>query len=1437
MEGRARVIRVVDAKRTLADITLLGSEELRAVLEPLVAEADPANRQAVAGIEWLAAKLKALQDRGPPGWDLPEGVVDDSAPMDEVLLRQLLYSRAVVPVIGTGEGIRVRAGVPKVALVLEGSKRREQGVAAEEPILVSGLVVNGFDQGSLVIDVLAGDVFPGLGAMARSGTYVPAVLSVAVARNNYDDGPQLTPPEFRPGEVMPYSAEMLYALRAQLSRGLAYHLSGAGAVAALEIAASRLAAAQDITRMIVAAPTRGAPTPTQKTLKQFIGRLAESFDDISDTPDEFVFTLTPLLDIYRVGAMGAYYFTLAGSKANALRFLERASLARAEKAQAAALEREILAEVSRARHLMIIAEEILGPKRSSEISQALRVEGRADEPGAILALLKDREKELVEGEYMNRRKEWEAQTNNKCPHVKLAFRLRAVRFARESVRILGDLSAYFVEPEKRGGDLTQWIHCNNCGFRVICPHVRELIMMEEKNLPYDTIRTSLAKYAVRYSGRSDESTYSYFCRICSERLSEFTSEDRTADILGSMGQLDDYVKKVMWIEAVKAAELMKFPMPADPRQFASTAVGVCHPLLLRAEEHLLKRGRRGGTSAMEGHDPYGDEETVEPRTRLYIILFVYAYVLNLIQSSHRKYEDANRRIGFEGVRLVTGGSKMSDYADAILTTIRKKYGGIIAQIEDITNEFIAERFREAYRMVIASQGPQELVVANEASTVVSEVVSLSPLYRYVMSAARTFGSLPLPLAKKPAEIRREFETVLGRSLPEILENRATNSKSELVQRLLGVRATGHGVRRVAIEYPRGADPQYVYSDPEVNFMHRMYRIPDKVVKQTSMKALDGMVRVAEMFPGCDRRCAEESVGGREPAGKSDTITSRIVKVAPKKGASKKGAPKKNAPKKSAPGKFQPSAFMRRDPLLAAAEGALYLKSYQLFAEYMADVTSADKMAKYQERLKSLRLRERGLILFRDACSVMNYYNQNFRLSRRFGRYPVPSSVREPGSEPRMPLAYLYDENGQPHSWAHGGESIYVYSKGKQVQELTRKQIAAAVAADYAAGKHKGPLHGWSPENVKCSTCGVLLSDIGTLDAAKVRESLEALSRFEAFYSFYAARCPLGGLHDFAQDQKCSKCGISHALIFGYNQSKNIPDARAFYDKYLAKYREQRGTAVAARIAEAPRDISDPEAAAIKKYKAFANSWKHDYSLLVQAAELIGEPVAVFESIGATEGREYPDVLSGAGAPPPPTSCDSTRLLAADSDVRVFITAYNRLRFVTEFVKPPPESVELLEATAVPRHEYESLSDVLPDVFDDYSAKRIALGRFRSPEDVLLFTIESLARMALGVAGAKGTKPWVSPLGKSFAQTTLKDIVRSERLLAKNGPFNFGIFGDEDVGSGSLGFSEAPVDDFGDVGEDVLDEIEDAAGEDGAMDPFALAAVDIDPDLAEANLED
>ena len=1335
----------------------------------------------------------------------PGARASDAGALEAILVRDLLANPAVLPIITArgaaavsdrppqGHIIRARAAARVRALTPD---EHETALAAEEPVEIAGFAVDPAAAGSAVLLRLGVGAFLGADVSAQSGACPAAVLAITGPGGppEYVVGPapdeataRLAKRGFAP--VFLGAGDPVRALLLQARSAAEYYLSGAAATASL----SRLAAAvhgtpgaepellaavgpsssalSDAGGFLVSAPVRGvAPPPwrapaDQERLRYLVGRLARTEPIAAADPGTWAYDLSPLNDLYRAGALGVYLYALTeGRESPQLDdFLELAEISAARRAQLGKIRRLATLGESLARQYLIIIEDRFGAERVQTILEALRVAVglrarsrpggavQVDDPGAVLGALTKREKELVLVELENRRLEWEAAVNNKCPHVRLARRTRAATSAKEALAALQELAKYFVEPPKgvphgaRPAPETQWHLCRNCGFRALCPHVCDRVRLEARRAGYDEVRTRLLKYAVRASAGAGAGAY--YCSICSERLAEDTEEDRVAERMGRYGDLDVGLRSRVWSAALSAARHVRFPTPTDERQFASAATAVVYPLLTAAEEAVAKKGRRRRQPrAGAGAGADADEEDLDPRTLLYAVLFVYAYILDLVRASRGARA---QEVGFANVKL---DAKEGVYAEQMLRLVAEEHRGLLSQIEDITAEYLRARFTEAYR-IVRSESTGGLQAANPEEELAVQATTIDPVYRYGATVARVAGDLPLARPGDPAGARREFEVVLGATLPAVIKLARESAKDPDLAPLY--------LRRTGVEVPPGGSLEFLVKDPRVNLYAAMYEPKASVAGRPAIDAFRGISAVLQRAP-------LSWVGSSEKRGaKTGKATGWALGTRPAN-------------------------------RLELAERGYFFESYRLFAQYSKGVTSQEAFEAYRKDLSEVRQGEEGLLLARSAFSLKSYYDFGFTRSLQY----APVSV---------PITATRDEDGRRHDWSAG--VTYYYSRGGAPPVRIKGGPSGVKAA-----RDSGEL---TPDMVLvdlgCPVCGVQASRVGELDVEKTWRSVVAMSEIDSFFVFYESRCPAGELHDWdrgQQDTPCRKCGLTASVLKDVAGGKATTNAkaRAYYDKYAPRFSQERRTARGAPIgAEAhPRAPEQP---------ADASAWKSDYTLIVRAAELANVPPTVIEAIGSMEGREYNDIAEGRDIPPPPGRPSDPRIYGADAEVRYLLGEYGVLRNVLRIVRPPPDLLELLAAAGAPKHEWGDLPQVFPDIGAGYRAMFSAILRGRPPADALDFAIQSLCRIVVEVgAVAAADREWVARLAKGFAKKVLLRILRSQKLFSKPGLFNWAIFEAEDG---------PDQDQVGDVGEDILEEILGADGEEAPEDPFSGEGMDYD----------
>jgi hypothetical protein len=1330
----------------------------------------------------------------------------------------------------TGVGVHARAAARVRAVDSAGN---DIAIAAEEAFIVNGFAVDPHAAGSLVTGALGSGGYPGIDAYAESGSFSTAGFAAR--------GP-VRPPEHvsadqagalqegrlhRGFEVSILPAEAHGTVMAYIDQSRAavnFYFSGAATATVL----ARIAAAihgltgappellavfgpkSDVlaanSGVVVSVGTGAAPVAGQgwrdpdatARLRYLLRRLAKSEPVAADDPATWVYDLSPLNELFRVGALGIYLYALTEGRESVEldAFLERAATRHLKALQLDVISQRAIAASARARLYVIIIVDKFGTARGHAILNALRTavgsrttgapggslalatdSVQVDDPEAVLALLSKQERAVVETEYENRRKEWEASVGNKCPHVRIARQLRMATSAEAALKALRNLEKYFApaagSKNNRAADAPRWIMCRSCNFRALCPHVRDRIELEARRAPYSELRTRLLKYAVRVRGAGDADSYSYYCHICSEQLAEVIEEDRTAEYLGRFGDLDAGLRTKIWAIALGAARNVRFPVPVDERQFAGVVALVVYPLLMAAEATIENKGRRrkaaGRDPPATGADDDPGQKEVDPRTQLYIIVFVYAYILDVIQTSQGAQ---SQEVGFAGVK---NGAKASAYAEQMLRLIAAEHRGLIAQIEDISAEYLKARFTEAYRLVRGEAGAS-LQVANPEEELAFQTTTVDPVYRYAATVARVAGDLPIARPAGPAAARREFETLLGISLTNIIKLARESARNPSLMPLY--------LRRTGVEVPPGGALEFLVKDARVNLYATLY-VPDaKVAGPGAIKAFSDIASPASV------------TGGKGPA-------KRRARRA------RQGGPADTPPRGQA---AQPD-----DPLTLAGRGAFF-EGYRLFAEYTKGLVNQGALDAYLKRLADHRRCEEGIRIARALVSTKPYYDFGIVRSQQFKAVQVP-------------ITAIYDEDGRRHDW--GRDVTYYY--GGHADDAGLLEIKGGPAGVKVARDVGTLTTSMVLVDLACPVCGVRASAVRELDPAKVERSVRAASEIDSFFMFYESRCPAdaGGLHDWGgKNQACGKCGLAAAILkeIASGQPNRSASARAYYDKYSDQFAAKRRTARPPAPAPACADSAADAASFADDQKAAA--WLPDYTLVVRAAGLAGVTPATIEAIGSTEGREYADIVEGRGIPGAPSAPSDPRIFTTDAEVRLFLSDYNILRNAGRFAKLPPAVADPLAAAEVPRHEYNTLIRALPDVSGGYHALFAAIARTRSPADVYTFAIQSLCRMVLEVASVghdDGAPKWAGRLGVEFAKKELGTILRSQKLFSKPGSFNWAVF---ETGDDPSDLAEQ----VGDVGEDIIEELLAAEGEEAADGPFSGENMDYDVSENEPNNE-
>lgn len=422
----------------------------------------------------------------------------------------------------------------------------------------------------------------------------------------------------------------------------------------------------------------------------------------------------------------------------------------------------------------------------------------------------------------------------------------------------------------------------------------------------------------------------------------------------------------------------------------------------------------------------------------------------------------------------------------------------------------------------------------------------------------------------------------------------------------------------------------------------------------------------------------------------------------------------------------------------------------------------------------------------------------------YDQWPAANTIQFIASD-KSTLGRVYDHEGNPHKWTK-----WICDDGK---EYTTAELGAlGLDAPRVVDK-------------LCGVCSVKFSEAGEkIDDKRVRETLSNKQSIINFYKFYENRCLKGGSHEFGTAAVCSKCSITRDMPAAQSA------AFAFYKKNRAQYRADK--AEINKVEQAPAaaiELPDHDKVAPAK-------WAYDFSKAMKVAALTGINSNIINCIGAMEKIDYEDIKAGKFIPTPTDEHYNTRAYKIFAHIRHVIIKYNNLRFYSSITKPPPELVELLDASGVPRHRYRELETMLGAITMPTRATFEYFKLRRKASELVNYSLELLCDVLLFIADKKAHDPVTATLRESFVKWVLADIITSEEMRTKHGRINWNIIygergGDDAAGSDAAGES-AEVD----IGEEDVEagiEVEDEEG--GAF--TGLADMDLDSDVSEREGDD
>jgi hypothetical protein len=673
----------------------------------------------------------ALFLQGPYKW-LHQVIITDDIQIEPetVAMRNLLLIQSVMPVIGN-DGTDVRSSTSMFAVNKSGEIIN---VASEESIKCIGFTKHKSYLGTTISAMYHPLSFIGVKNMIKSGRYtIPQLASFLLKFNEI--GSLSNPDKSDPNKSNPAKSDDerdkqpdkqkskesyevlddLYNLIHQAALGISYYFTQT----ALRITMTLLEKLRPVQRIKIT--TKEKSLHVLEKSDSFIKKLSK-FVDISD-------------EYYTFGDLVRTKADLAILNDEQDEFLERMSNDKDKQTRLMQYDNEVIKLHEELGIYLLIIESKFGMAKINALTKSVKFavfKYTLTSVNALLKLLSPAERKIVEAEFAMRMNEMSFV--NTCQHVKLAMQLRNRTTKKETKEVFLKLKQFMINKPVDG-----WIVCRTCDRKIICSHVKETIT--EMDMTYDERLTKIMPFAVQVISEGAR-TSSYYCRICGEKLLDVDDDDSLADQLGQYGEMDIGLKTSIWGTVLECLNNVQFANIIDERQFATAAVNAIYPVFQRNEEKTIRK--KHGSSFLNDRNEY-----VDYRIQLSIVLHCYAYMLYISK------------------RAKNVSSSIGKTPEDAVVFILNKYKGMLSQIQDISVDYIAGKFGELYKhfssfgsVTIKESSPEE-----EAAT----QIIFDPTYYYILFIAKARGDLPVHAAVKPQEAKKEFETVMGKSLSKILD--------------------------------------------------------------------------------------------------------------------------------------------------------------------------------------------------------------------------------------------------------------------------------------------------------------------------------------------------------------------------------------------------------------------------------------------------------------------------------------------------------------------------------------------------------------------------------------------------------------------------------------------------------------------------------------------
>lgn len=373
----------------------------------------------------------------------------------------------------------------------------------------------------------------------------------------------------------------------------------------------------------------------------------------------------------------------------------------------------------------------------------------------IFKKLDNKSVNFIQREYETKEEFKKAMEANRCPHLEILRKFRLAKEFKIKRKWYLELKPFISNPNE-----TKHFHtCKRCKFNIICSHITQSIEGVLNNTSGMEIREKLDWYR----DRMDKSQHQYLCRICTEVLFDLNYDEIQGE---TYKILYTEIFKYLWSQSLNIFVTLRITPKVNIFDFCSIIVYGILPIITRSSIPDIK-------NKMNSYIQTGQ---LDVEFKVFIILYIYAYILNMI-----RFNLSNPGSAYVHIQLEENikGKNISNYAEAIVARFLTIHRSTFNQITEINT---ADLLITIYTELAKSDSTFAIEQMNSLETIIFNEVIKNTIFNYSFQIATIMEKIDVSNKElNISEYENIVNEILGMRIQDIAKGKEKNTYLQVYQ--------------------------------------------------------------------------------------------------------------------------------------------------------------------------------------------------------------------------------------------------------------------------------------------------------------------------------------------------------------------------------------------------------------------------------------------------------------------------------------------------------------------------------------------------------------------------------------------------------------------------------------------------------------------------------